>query len=249
MKKEIINKLKEIEKKYNVEILMAIESGSRAWGFASKDSDYDVRCVHAGKVERYLGIEEPPKQINDFIGDLDIESWDIKKFAELTQKSNPQIAEWIRSPITYKDKDFIKKFRKVFDYGCSLEYLKIHYLRMAKQNFHKYMNLGMAHSCKKYLYVLRALACAEFIEKENKLPPLPYKEVISYLPKHVQKFFEKCVVTKNKTEDAKIKSDKKVKDFIKKNLEKVPRKRPDKEKFTKKKELEKFIINQIKKIS
>jgi uncharacterized protein len=246
MKKEILNSLTEIEKKYKVKIVMAIESGSRAWGFASDDSDFDVRCVHVGRRDNYLGLEGVPKQINEFKGDLDIESWDIKKFAELSLKSNPQIGEWIRSQIVYVDKGFLNKFRSIFDGGCSKNYLKLHYFNMARQNYHKYMSIGLAHSCKKYLYVLRAIACAKFIEKNNKLPPLYYKEVIPCLPEYARKFFEKCVVEKNSTEKAKIVSDKKVNSFIEKNIFNIPKVKLDKENFSNKKELNNFIIQKIK---
>ena len=221
MKEKILKALKEIEKKNNVKIVMVIESGSRAWGFASKDSDYDVRCMHVGKIKDYLGLNTPAKQINFVEEDLDIESWDVKKFAELTLSSNPQIAEWLRSPIIYVDLGLKKKFKEIFDTGCSYEFLRLHYLRMAKQNYHKYMGIGLNHSCKKYLYVLRGIACAKYIEKENKLPPLPYKEVIPFLPKFAEVFFEKCVVKKNSTEKAEILADSKVVAFIEESIGKV----------------------------
>ncbi|MDO8459944.1 MAG: nucleotidyltransferase domain-containing protein, partial [Nanoarchaeota archaeon] len=202
MRKEIIKVLKEMEKKHNVKVLLAIESGSRAWGFASNDSDYDIRCMHVGRVNDYLGLYNPPQQINLSKDNLDIESWDIQKFTQLCLKSNPQIAEWLRSPIIYFDSPVRKKFKEYFDKGCSLEFLRQHYIRMSTQNYHKYMGIGMSHSCKKYLYVLRGIACACYIEKEKALPPLPYKDVISYLPEHVQRFFERCVIQKNTTEKA-----------------------------------------------
>ncbi len=214
MKSEILKLIKKAEKENNVKIVWAIESGSRAWGFASKDSDYDIRCMHVGRLDDYLGLNKPPLQINLKTEILDLESWDIKKFAELTLKSNPQIAEWLRSPVIYIDSSIRKQFKKYFDNGCSLEFLRQHYLRMAKQNYHKYMGIGMAHSCKKYLYVLRGIACAIYIEKENKLPPLPYKEVINYLPLNIHKFFEKCVIQKNTTEKAVISADSEVIRFI-----------------------------------
>ena len=103
MKQEILSKLKKIEKEHNVKIIWAIESGSRAWGFESEDSDYDIRGMHIGKKEDYLGLFQPLFQINLSEGELDIESWDIRKFSELILKSNPQIAEWLRSPIIYRD--------------------------------------------------------------------------------------------------------------------------------------------------
>lgn len=246
MKNKILKVIKEAEKKHGVKIIWAIKSGSRAWGFASEDSDYDIRCMHIGKLDEYLGLEMPPQQINLVVDDIDLESWDIKKFAELTLKSNPQIAEWLRSPIIYIDSPVRKQFKKYFDEGCSLEFLRQHYIRMSKQNYHKYMGIGVSHSCKKYLYVLRGIACAIYIEKEKKLPPLPYKEVISYLPDYVKDFFERCVIQKNTTEKAEILADERVSHFIERslneNFDKVDTT------FKKKEDLNKYLIKTIKKL-
>jgi uncharacterized protein len=243
---EIINLIRRVEKENGVKVLWAIESGSRAWGFASEDSDYDIRCMHVGKIDDYLSLSPPPSQVNAVEGDLDLESWDIKKFAELTLKSNPQIAEWLRSPVIYIDSPVRKQFKKYFDEGCSLEFLRQHYIRMAKQNYHKYMGAGMSHSCKKYLYVLRGIACARYIEKENELPPLPYKEVIQCLPEYARKFFERCVIQKNMTEKAQIMADPKVSEFIESSLNEafsdVNRS------FKKTEELNQYLVKTIKKL-
>lgn len=245
MKEKILSKLKELEKQHKVKFLWAIESGSRAWGFASKDSDFDVRCMHVGKKEDYLGLFPPKLQINYLEGKLDIESWDIKKFSELALKSNPQIAEWLRSPLIYIDSDVKNKFKELFDKGCSLEFLRLHYFRMAKQNYNKYIGLGKSNSCKKYLYVLRAIACANFIEQENKLPPLPYKQVIKYLPEDIKKFFEKCVVEKDKTEKATILANKKVSDYIEKHVNNLPKK--EAKEFKDKEKLNDYLVEVISK--
>lgn len=244
MRKEIIKLIREVEKNHKVKIMWAIESGSRAWGFASEDSDYDIRCMHLGKVDEYLGLFPPVQQINLVKGNLDLESWDIKKFAELTLKSNPQIAEWLRSPIIYIDSSVKKQFKKYFDEGCSLKFLRQHYIRMAKQNYHKYMGAGMSNSCKKNLYVLRGIACADYIEKEKRLPPLPYKEVISYLPEHIQRFFERCVIQKNATEKAEIISNEEISQFIESHLNQSFNKVDTR--FRKTEELNKYLIKIIK---
>ena len=102
--KDIEQKLLDIEKKENVRILYAVESGSRAWGFASPDSDYDVRFIYIRNKEDYLKLNEP----NDFIEwqldeVFDISGWDIKKALQLLYKSNPTLFEWINSPIVYKE--------------------------------------------------------------------------------------------------------------------------------------------------
>ena len=247
MKIAIMKLIKEAEKRHKIKIVWAIESGSRAWGFASEDSDYDIRCMHIGKLNDYLGLSPSSQQVNLTTEVLDLESWDIRKFAELTLKSNPQIAEWLRSPIVYIDSPIKKQFKKYFDEGCSLEFLRQHYIRMAKQNYHKYMGIGMSHSCKKYLYVLRGIACAIYIEKEKKLPPLPYKEVIAYLPDYVKDFFKRCVIQKNITEKAEILADERVSHFIEhslnQNFDKVDTR------FRKTNELHRYLIKTIKSLS
>ncbi len=241
---EILQLIREAEKRNGVKILWAIESGSRAWGFASEDSDYDIQCMHIGKLEDYLGLSPSPQQINLTTDVLDLESWDIKKFSEFTLKSNPQIAEWLRSLIVYIDSPVKKQFKRYFDEGCSLEFLRQHYIRMAKQNYHKYMGIGLSHSCKKYFYVLRGIACAIYIEKEKNLPPLPYEKVISYLPDYVRYFFEKCVIQKNTTEKAEILADERVSYFIERFLQQDFNS-VDK-RFKKTKELNKYLIKTIR---
>ena len=244
MKKEILKLIKETEKNNNIKILWAIESGSRAWGFASQDSDYDIRCMHMNNLDSYLGMDIPSQQINISKDNLDLESWDIRKFAQLSVMSNPQIAEWLRSPIVYIDSPIKKQFKKYFDEGCSLEFLRQHYLRMAKQNYKKYMSIGMSHSCKKYLYVLRGIACSIYIEKENKLPPLPYKNVIEYLPKNITIFFERCVIIKNSSEKADIIANEEVSKFIESNINETF---PEiNKKFKKTEELNGYLIEIIK---
>ena len=103
-------KLDEIEEKEHVRILHAVESGSRAWGFASPDSDYDVRFIYVKKKEDYLRLETTRDTIDwDLDETLDINGWDIKKVLQHFHKSNATIFEWANSPIVYKTTDEWKK--------------------------------------------------------------------------------------------------------------------------------------------
>ncbi len=205
MKKEILKRLKEIEKEKEVTILFAVESGSREWGFASEDSDYDIRCVHAGRRDNYLGLKGVPEQIDSIKGTIDVVSWDIKKFFSLFLKSNPTVSEWLSSKRVYVDKKFGKKSRedlfKIFSEDFSRSRLKHHYLSLAKQNYEKYINSGEKEVLlKKYVYILRALGCVEYISKNNSLPPLNWKLSSVYLPKNIKTHFEKLVELKKKSE-------------------------------------------------
>ena len=101
---EIIKaKLKEIEEKERVRIIHAVESGSRAWGFASPDSDYDVRFIYIRKPEAYMHLEKTRDVIEWQLDDtLDINGWDLQKALRLLHRSNPTLFEWNESPIVYR---------------------------------------------------------------------------------------------------------------------------------------------------
>jgi len=106
VKQQIETELQRIEQEEGVKIIYACESGSRAWGFPSKDSDYDVRFIYIRPVEWYLSIFEKRDVIErPIISDmLDINGWDLKKALNLFRKSNPPLLEWLQSPIVYLEK-------------------------------------------------------------------------------------------------------------------------------------------------
>ena len=103
MKETILSELEKIEEQYGVRVLHAVESGSRAWGFASPDSDYDVRFVYVRPAADYLRLDEP-RDVIEWKTDevLDINGWDLKKALLAFAKGNPNIMEWANSPIIYR---------------------------------------------------------------------------------------------------------------------------------------------------
>ena len=116
MKEIILNKLKEIEEKENVKIIHCIESGSRAWGFASPDSDYDVRFIYMRPIEYYLRLDETRDVIEWQLDDtLDINGWDLQKLFKLLYKSNPTVFEWNGSSIVYKTTDEWQNISKIIN--------------------------------------------------------------------------------------------------------------------------------------
>ncbi len=200
MKKRILDEIKQIEKKENIKVLFLMESGSRAWGWESEDSDYDIRGVY---IQNYNVFKDLKDQINYKINDadLDIELWDLKKFLTLMKKSNPSVWEWLSSDIIYLDNPIREELKQEFIKGCSRFALKKHYVSMARQNFHKYINqIGDTANLKKYVYVLRSVACIDYIEETGLPPRKNYKDVISYLPRNLFNFFEKIVKEKKKSE-------------------------------------------------
>lgn len=150
-------KLQEIEEKCNVKILYAIESGSRAWGFASEDSDYDVRFIYTRKTEDYLKLEKTRDVIEYELTDIyDINGWDVKKFLTLLHDSNPVIFEWSQSPIVYKTSSSWEKIFAIINDFAIFKKLIHHYLSMAKHNYHEFLKTEEV-IYKKYLYILRPI--------------------------------------------------------------------------------------------
>ena len=103
IQKEIQDNLNQIEEQHDVKILLAVESGSRAWGFASADSDYDVRFIYVHRPEQYLRIDSMKDVIEWQLDEvLDINGWDLRKALLAFAKGNPNVMEWANSPIIYR---------------------------------------------------------------------------------------------------------------------------------------------------
>lgn len=175
---EIKSKLSKIEHQENIRILYACESGSRAWGFASPDSDYDVRFIFVRPIEDYFRVKELPDFIDAELNEMyDINGWDLKKFFKQLYKSNPVIFEWANSPIVYIETLEWKRIKSVMnDYFLKVEMLH-HYRGMAKSNVRS--NFATSEIVlKKYLYVLRpVLACLWLIQKHT-VPPTEFSKLV-----------------------------------------------------------------------
>ena len=179
IERQISEKLDRIETEYDVKILHCIESGSRAWGFASPDSDFDVRFFYVHKPEFYLRLDRSSDVINYELNDVfDINGWDLQKALRLLYKSNPTIFEWNSSPIVYRTTPQWQRVQSVIDeYFLSKSGL-YHYLSMANSNYKEYLK-GDTVRLKKYFYVIRpVLACLWILEK-NSPPPMLFSELVS----------------------------------------------------------------------
>lgn len=178
MREMILSKLDEIEKKENVRILLAVESGSRAWGFASPDSDYDVRFIYVRPREDYLRLEKVRDVIELPIeGDLDINGWDLDKTLRLLRNSNPTLFEWFSSPIVYRETPFADEFREVIQRYFSSKRGLSHYLSMAGSNYREYLK-GDTVKAKKYFYVLRPVLACRWILGHGTPPPMLFEELM-----------------------------------------------------------------------
>lgn len=179
MEMRIEETLERIEWEHDVDILYACESGSRAWGFASSDSDYDVRFIYAGRLNHYLTVAKTRDVIElPIVDDLDINGWDVKKALSLLRVSNPTLLEWLHSPVVYRaDSEFLSAIRDLSVKAMRPRALCYHYLSMAKNNWRN--DIDKAHTtAKKYLYTLRALLCVKWIVERNTIPPVSFDELV-----------------------------------------------------------------------
>lgn len=176
---EIIKeKLEEIEASENVRILHCVESGSRAWGFASPDSDYDVRFIYVRPREYYLRLDKTTDVIEWQLDDtLDINGWDLQKALRLLHKSNPTLFEWSSSPIVYKTTNEWKEVASVIEKYFVVKSGLYHYLSIAKSNYREFLK-GDVVRLKKYFYVLRPILACKWILSEGTPPPIPFKTLM-----------------------------------------------------------------------
>ena len=177
---KISAQLSRIESEHNVRILYAVESGSRAWGFASRDSDYDVRFIYIHPLDWYLSIRDKRDVIECPIsGVLDISGWDLRKALGLFRKTNPPLMEWLGSPIVYQDcHGLAGQLRALLASEFSPGRCLRHYLHMAQGNYREYLK-GETVKLKKYLYVLRPILACFWIERHATMPPTEFQRLVA----------------------------------------------------------------------
>lgn len=177
----VLDRLAAIEQQEGVRVLLSVESGSRAWGFPSKDSDYDVRFIYVHPQDWYLSfrVETKPDTIErPIVDDFDCAGWDIRKSIKLFLKSNPPLFEWFDSPLVYIDRwGFAERMRTLRDAFFSPPACAYHYLHMAQGNFRSYLQTSEVW-IKKYFYVLRPLLAVRWIEQQRGAVPISFHRLL-----------------------------------------------------------------------
>lgn len=168
----IRERLAAIELAHRVRVLYACECGSRGWGFASPDSDWDVRFIYLHASDWYLSLIDWKEVIELPIeGNLDINGWDFRKSLKLLLKGNPVLFEWLASPIIYReDQNVMVRYRELAQQLFRPRRAFQYYLSMARGNFQDLQ--GETVRLKKYLYVLRPILACRWIEQERVQPPM-----------------------------------------------------------------------------
>lgn len=177
MKNRILNKLKEVERQYNIEILFAVESGSRAWGFASPDSDFDIRFVYRQATEAYLSLWDSKDTIEFMTEEeLDGSGWDLKKATLLLAKSNASLLGWLFSPIIYINQgETLRNMRQLARENFNPVSGFYHYHSMNKGFYEQLLEgeIGL----KAFFYATRTAFCANWILKFGSIPPVRFHEL------------------------------------------------------------------------
>ena len=220
MEELIKSKLVEIEEKENIKILHCVESGSRAWGFASLDSDYDVRFIYVRPTEFYLRLDKTRDVIEWQLDEtLDINGWDISKALSLLYKSNPTLFEWNSSPIVYKTTKEWESISNIINKYFVAKSGLYHYLSTAKSNYREYLK-GETVRLKKYFYVLRPLLACKWILAEGTPPPMLFSELMDkYLDKSICADVLKLLDLKmNKPEIAEGKRFERINEYLDRNI-------------------------------
>lgn len=179
MRQEIINALKALEIEKNIKIIYAVESGSRAWGFASENSDWDVRFIYVHPQDWYLDIDSHKDNIERMLpNELDLSGWEVQKALRLFRKSNPSLMEWLQSPIVYlEDKSLMEEWRNLSPIWFNPKNEMYHYLNMANNTYRKYLEDERV-KIKKYFYALRPLFACRWIMEKGTQPPVLFSEML-----------------------------------------------------------------------
>jgi len=203
MKEIIVGKLKAIEHQFDVRILYACESGSRAWGFASPDSDYDVRFVYVHKADYYLSIDDLRDVIEVPISDLlDINGWELRKALRLFRKSNAPLYEWLQSPIVYAaDLTFVSEMKALMPTYFSPRAGMHHYLSMAKGVFESELS-GEMVKLKRYFYALRPVLAAKWIADIKSVPPMDFNSLSVLMPEQISTLVDGLLSIKAKVDES-----------------------------------------------
>jgi predicted nucleotidyltransferase len=180
MKERVLAELQRIERVKNVRVLLAVESGSRAWGFASPDSDYDVRFVYVNPREWYLSLFEHRDVIEEMLpGDLDVSGWDLRKALRLFCKCNLAFNEWLLSPQTYFEvgsfrAQLVQLIPQFFNPIAGIQ----HYRRTAESSLNEHLTDGRI-KIKKLFYVLRPLLACRWIKHRRDQPPTEFRSLVA----------------------------------------------------------------------
>lgn len=171
-------RLSELESSEHIKIILAVEAGSRAWGFSSPNSDYDVRFIYIKEQKEYLRLEE----IRDSIdgqqdAHLDIEGWDLRKVLRMIYRSIPTVHEWFSSTMIYRETQEAEELRRLLPEYFSIKKCAQNYLHSASMHFRTYFRDEEVWLVK-YFYLLRPMLQVKWMLEEGSIPPVLLEDLV-----------------------------------------------------------------------
>ncbi len=175
----ILSHLEDIEHKYDVRVLLAVESGSRARGLFSDESDWDLRFVYVNRLDWYLNVNEGRDVIEEMFDDnIDMVGWELRKTLRLFQKSNPSLMEWLHSPVIYRaDDDFLSQMRILEPMYFNPIKTMYHYESLYIKHDKRYLQ-DSANPLKRFLHYLRGILSCRWLEEHKTMPPVLFSELV-----------------------------------------------------------------------
>ena len=206
---DIRARLRVLEQERDITILFAVESGSRAWGLASPDSDYDVRAVFVRPEPAYLSVSPPSEDLSALDGDFDLGAWDLRKFLRLLRKSNATPGEWLQSPIRYRGEEDALHSR-IFDFAKFETLVRRHFHPRAALNHYRGLAKGAwagfsdsgEGRLKKFFYVLRPLLAARWVAERQTLPPMTFEALLVMLDEDLRPAVDALAARKREVDEA-----------------------------------------------
>jgi len=179
MHSTILSHLEDIERKHNVRVLLAVESGSRARGLFSDESDWDLRFVYVNSLDWYLNVNEGRDVIEEmFDDDIDMVGWELRKTLRLFQKSNPSLMEWLHSPVIYRaDEVFLSRMRALEPKYFNPIKTMYHYESLYIKHDKRYLQ-DSANPLKRFLHYLRGILSCRWLEEHKTMPPVLFSELV-----------------------------------------------------------------------
>lgn len=195
-----------IERQESVRILLAVESGSRAWGFPSCESDYDVRFLYIRPVQGYLTVT-PPRDVIEWPIDaiLDVSGWDLRKALQLMLRSNAVLIEWLTSPVRYRSWDGADQLLALARSAANLGALAYHYQHQIQRSLQTVSDSGDSARLKSYCYALRSALAIAWIRQRGEAPPMDIGALMAglTLPEELVPLIQQMIARKLKAaEDA-----------------------------------------------
>ena len=181
----IVDHLANLMQQQSCRLLFAGESGSRAWGLQSPDSDYDVRCIYAHPPHWYFSIEDRRETIETvFPDDIDIAGYELRKALRLFSTCNIPINEQILNPVCYGgDPVFLERIRALIPVYFNKNRALHHYTHIVAQQGITQVQ-GLAVGLHRVFYIIRPLLACEWIDKHGSMPPTEFQKLLDadFLP-------------------------------------------------------------------